>query len=99
MEDLSSYQPQVIQQVLPSGVPPPPVPPKPGVSTPASRKNAYNQGLIQLKILLEVKERILELGIVEPDKKKQFKEEIVEIKEKVKRLESLKTDLKLIKTE
>jgi hypothetical protein len=84
MEDLSSQKPQIIQQVIQSGVlQPPPVPTK-QVDIPANRKKAYNQGLVQLKILLEVKERILELGMVEPNKQKQFKKEISDIKEKLK---------------
>lgn len=77
---------QIIQEV-PAGTIPAPPPPPSFAPVAVNRKKAFNQGIIQLKILLEMKEKILELGIAEEKQRKQFEEDITEIKEKIAKYE------------
>jgi hypothetical protein len=88
MEDLSIPTKQVIikNQDYPAGSPPPPPPPS-MISAPVSRTKAYNRGLIQLELLLEVKERLLRKGPLPTgesvENPEQWQKEIDEIREKI----------------
>lgn len=98
LEDLSFSSPSIIQhieQVIASGgVPPPPsgVPHAPR-SPQELKLRAFNQTLTQLELLLEVKEKMLEIGNVEPEIAKQFKEDIVEIKKKIEKVKGVENDI------
>lgn len=83
LEDLSIPQPQIIQQIT-SGVPPPPSPPSNLPRAPINRQRAYNQGLMQLELLLEVKEKLLGKGTVEDPE--QWEKEIADIREKIQEI-------------
>lgn len=86
LEDLNTLPKQtVIQQIGMAGAPPPPPPSGAMPVQKKSVKRAFNQAIQQLEMLLEVKEKILEIGNAEPDIAKQFKEDIIELKAKIKK--------------
>lgn len=89
MEDLSipPPQPQIIQQIT-SGIPPPPAHPANFPRAPINRQRAYNQGLMQLELLLEVKEKLLGKGTVEDSE--QWEKEIADIREKIQEIKKNK---------
>lgn len=86
LEDLSIPQPQIIQQVT-SGAPPPPPPPSDLPRAPINRQRAYNQGLMQLELLLEMKEKLLGKGTLPTgesvEDKEQWEKEIADIRERI----------------
>lgn len=86
LEDLNTIPKQtIIQQIGVGGAPPPP-PPMGTISVPKKAvTRAFNQAITQLELLLEVKEAMLKIGNVEPDIAKQFKEDIIELKQKIKK--------------
>ena len=77
-------EPVIYQQVA-TGVPPPPPPPTSSQVKEIKKTRAYNQAVTQLELLLEVKEKMLAIGNVEPDIAKQFKEDIAELKIKIEK--------------